>query len=107
MVKSKNPDTEILLSILQNKALKIKEKTVRLSSLLLTATVSIDKFIGIAKKSDHVTKGILIEAIEHASKTKPEIVNTKTFEFTIESLIDDAPKVKLESARVIANTVHL
>jgi hypothetical protein len=45
--------------------------------------------------------------MEFASKTNPGIINDKGFEFAIESLKSDAPRVKWESAKVIANTAHL
>ena len=49
----------------------------------------------------------IIESLEYATKAKAEILNEKGFAFAIESLKSDAPRVKWESAKLIANTAHL
>jgi hypothetical protein len=94
-------------AILEDKSIKAKEKTDRLSRLLLNKKLTIEQLIETAKLQPDAQKAILIEAMELASKTNPAIVTDKGFQFVINSLKDEAPRVKLESARVIANTVHL
>jgi HEAT repeat protein len=48
-----------------------------------------------------------VEAIEFATKAKPEIATPECLKFVTETLLDKAPRVKWESARVIGNIAHL
>jgi HEAT repeat protein len=96
-----------LISIIQNKSAKAKEKTFELNRLLIERSVSIDELVETAKTQKDVIKAALIEALEYTSKTNPETINEKAFDFVIQSLNDEAPRVKWEAAKVIANTAHL
>jgi hypothetical protein len=98
---------DTLIDIIQNKATKAKEKVVLLSSLLLEEKVTIDDLIETANSQKDTIKATLIEAMEYASKLKPEIINVKAFQFVIQSLKDDAPRVKWEAAKVISNAAGL
>ncbi len=95
-----------IISIVENKAIKAKEKTVLVSGLLLDHKVTIDELVEMAKSQKDVIKATLIEAMEYAFKNNPEVINDKAFEFTILSLKEDAPRVKWEAAKVISNTAH-
>jgi hypothetical protein len=97
----------ILIAIVQNKAAKAKEKVMILSDLLLEKKVIIDELVETARSQKDTVKAILIEAMEFASKSNPEIMNEKGFQFSIQSLEDDAPRVKWEAAKVISNSAHL
>jgi HEAT repeat protein len=105
--QNRTPGKKNITTIVENKALRAKEKTVKISGLLLDHTVSIDDLVELARSQHTTNKGNLVEAIEHASRCNPEIVNKKTFEFVIQSLKDEGPRVKWEAARVISNTAHL
>lgn len=93
--------------IISDKAIKAKERVSSISELLLNGKVSIRELIDIAKSQIDTHKATIIEAIEFASKTKADIIDEKGFEFAVESLKSDAPRIKWESAKVIANTAHL
>ncbi len=95
------------IDILQDKAIKAKDKTKRIGELLLQKAVNVDELLETAKAQKDVAKATLIEAMEYTSKASPEIVNEKAFHFVVQSLQDDAPRVKWEAAKVIANTAHL
>jgi len=97
----------ILIAIVENKAAKAKENVVLLSGLLLDEKVTIDEFVEAARSQKGSMKATLIEAIEFASKTNPEIVNEGAFQLAIQSLKDEAPRVKWETAKVISNTCHM
>jgi hypothetical protein len=99
--------TDGIISIVENKGLKTKEKVVLISDSLLNNKASIDELVETAASQKEVIKGTLIEAIEFASKSKPELINKKVFEYVVQSLKDNAPRVKWEAARVISNTAHL
>jgi len=93
--------------ILNDKTIKAKQKVSSISQLLLSGKVSIQHLISSAKKETDSNKATIIESIEYASKLKADIVNETGFEFAIESLKSDAPRVKWESAKVIANSAHM
>ena len=96
-----------IIAIVENKATKAKAKTVLVSGLLLDHKVTIDELVQMAKSQKDPIKATLIEAMEYASKTNPEIINDKAFEFAIQTLKEDAPRVKWEAAKVISNAAHL
>ena len=98
---------DTIIAIVDNKATKAKEKVMLLSDLLLNKKVTIDELVEKAKSQKDTIKATLIEAMEYASKTNAEIVNEKAFDFAIQSLKEDAPRIKWEAARVISNTAQL
>ena len=98
---------EIIAVILNNKATRVKAKVISISQLLLDNKISVHKLLDTAKTHNDTDKATIIESIEFASKKKAEIINEKGFEFLITCLKSDAPRIKWESAKVIANTAHL
>nr|MBK9649744.1 hypothetical protein [Bacteroidota bacterium] len=90
-------------SILNNKELKAKPKVEAISKMLLDKKITIGELIKVAKVSKDKEKGTCIEAIEFATKTKPDIATPVCFDFVTETLTDEAPRVKWESAKVIVN----
>jgi hypothetical protein len=98
---------KIINDILSDKMLKVKNKVSSISDLLLSSKIKIKELVEQAKKENDVNKATLIEAMEHASKTNPAIIDEKGFQFAIDCLAAEAPRVKWESARLIANTAHL
>ncbi len=106
-VSTSSNQENILIVIVQNKAAKAKEKVRLLSDLLLEKKVTIDELVETARATKDTVKATLIEAIEFTSKNNPEIMNEKGFQFSIQSLEDNAPRVKWEAAKVISNSAHL
>lgn len=96
-----------LAELLNDKTIKAKAKVTSIAQLLLDGEVSVEQIIGTATNETEVNKGTLIESMEFASKIKADIITEKGFLFVIENLKCEAPRVKWESAKVIANTVHL
>lgn len=94
-------------AIISNKGLKPKDKTTLLSNCLLDKTFTIDEVITFAQTAKDPIKATCIEALEFASKQQPGIINIKAFQFVTTSLQSKAPRVKWESAKVIANSAHL
>jgi hypothetical protein len=94
------------LSFLGDKNLKPKEKTEKLSRLLLDKILSSGELAVFAEKSKDPVKATCIEALEYASKEKPETIHPACFDFVTLCLADKAPRIKWESARVIGNTAH-
>lgn len=93
--------------ILNNKSLKPKEKTEVLSKWILTNPKEINTLIDFAKTSKDPVKATCIEALEFVTKTNPEVSNLNCLDFVSKTLIENAPRIKWESARVIGNIGHL
>ena len=98
---------KIIQEILNDKIITAKEKVSSISQLLLDGKVSVQHLISSAKNETDTNKASIIESMEYASKMKADIINEQGFEFAIESLKSNAPRIKWESARVIANSAHL
>jgi len=96
-----------IAELLNDKTIKSKEKTETISKWLLDGSMSIDELIVFAEKSKDAVKATCIEAIEYSTKQNPEIADENTFSFITQTLTDQAPRIKWESAKVIANTAHL
>ena len=93
--------------IIQEKTLKAKQKATVLSQLLLNKKISVNDLVKFAETANDVDKATCVEALELTTKKNPGIANKKAFQFVTKALTATAPRVKWESARVIANTVHL
>jgi HEAT repeat protein len=92
---------------LKDKSRKAKEKTEILSRLILDQKLSLDELLVFAKEAKAAEKATCIEAIEFATKTRPDVASEAVMLFVCESLKDKAPRVKWESAKVIGNIVSL
>jgi HEAT repeat protein len=95
------------LELIYDKAIKPKEKIEIFSQWMLDNPGKLDELIDFAKEAKDPVKATCIEAIEHATRIKPEIATNKCLNFISSSLKDKAPRIKWESARVIGNIAHL
>lgn len=96
-----------LAELFNDKLSKPKEKIEILSQQVLAATTTVDDIVAFTKDGKDPVKGSCIEALEFATKQKPELITKSAFEFVILSLTEKAPRIKWESAKVIGNTAHL
>lgn len=96
-----------MLTILTDKQLKAKAKVEAISKMLLDKKVSLSELIKVAKVSKAKEKGTCMESLEFATRAKPDIASSAVFTFVTETLTDEAPRVKWESAKVIGNIAHL
>ncbi|WP_185290169.1 HEAT repeat domain-containing protein [Chryseobacterium lactis] len=93
--------------LFKDKATKAKEKTEIISQWILDTSLPTDELIAFAEKSKDPVKGTCVEAMEYATKQKPELADEAVFTFVTQTLIEKAPRIKWESAKVIGNTAHL
>ena len=93
--------------IITDKRLTAIARVLAVAASLLARKSTANELVSYAQSSKDTVKSICLEALEFASREKPEIVNRSVFDFAVQSLKSDAPAVKRESARVIANTAHL
>lgn len=95
------------MEIFNDKSIKPKEKTEKLSEMLLDNSLRLEELISFAKSAKDSPKATCIEAIEYATKQNPSIANLECLTFVSETLTEKAPRVKWESAKVIGNIAHL
>lgn len=93
--------------IFEDKSLKAKAQTTRLSEGLMQEKISTMSLIAFAQQAKDSHKATCIEAIEFATQSNPDILDADGFLFMIQALAEKAPRVKWESAKVIGNTAHL
>ncbi len=90
-----------------NSTLKPKEKTDKLVEILKNKTITTEDLIHFAMKSKDPTKAGCIEAIEYVTQSFPSIITEKQLIWIIDQLTAKPPRIKWESAKVIANTISL
>ncbi len=93
--------------ILNDKAIKSKEKTETISKWIIEKSLPIGELLAFADKQKDPAKGTCIEAIEYATKLHPDIADESVLNFVTEMLTSKAPRIKWESAKVIGNIAHL
>lgn len=87
---------------LADKSLKPKQKTEHLGKLLLAEELSVDDLLAFAQTAKDPAKATCIEALELACQSNPNLVKENHFHFIISCTTAKAPRVKWESAKVIA-----
>lgn len=89
--------------IFSDKSLKPKARTELLSEMLQQNKIKIDELISFARQAKDPIKATCIEAFEFATKINPFISDKNCWSFVVDSLQSKTPRVKWESARVVAN----
>lgn len=93
--------------LLNDKAIKPKEKTETISKWILDKSLPVDELIAFAEKQKDPAKATCIEAIEYATKQNATIADETVLIFVTNTLTAKAPRIKWESAKVIGNIAHL
>jgi len=96
-----------LAELLTDKTKKAKEKVETISKWLLDGSLPPSELLVFAQKTKDPEKATCIEAIEFATKQNPKIADEKLFAFVTQTLTENAPRVKWESAKVVGNIAHL
>jgi len=91
-----------LLSFIRSSDQQPKSLAESISLALLQDPHLLNELAESMAQGDRVEKGILMEAVEFATKTTPSLVNSAT-DLIARYLDDAAPKVRWEAARIIAN----
>lgn len=93
--------------IFADKTTKPKEKTESIAILLVSKKLLVSDLLKQAKDLKESPKATCVEAIEFATHTDKTIVKEKDLDYIIACLADKAPRIKWESAKVIANVISL
>lgn len=96
-----------LAELLNDKAKKAKDKVKTISQWLLDGPLSTGELIAFAEKAKDPEKATCMEAIEFTTAQNPKIADDVVFAFVTRALMENAPRIKWESAKVVANTAHL
>lgn len=96
-----------LEELFADRTLKVKDRSAQLHGMLGENRLDLNALIAFAEMADAATKATCIEALEYTTKKKPEFLTDAALDFCLRSLKDKEPRVKWESARVIANTIQL
>lgn len=96
-----------VLALLKDKSIKPKEKTESISQWLLDGSLPVEELLAQAETLKAPDKATCIEALEFASRQQPKIADENVLTFVSQTLAEQAPRVKWESAKVIGNIAHL
>lgn len=93
--------------LLKDRTIKAKEKTETISQWILQGSLPMSELIAFAEKQKDPVKATCIEAIEYATKQNPKIADENVLVFVTKALMEKAPRIKWESAKVVGNIAHL
>jgi hypothetical protein len=113
-VVSKNSNKEYVFStsnvtifeLINDQSKKAKAKVETIGKSLSNNSLTTAQLIAFAEKANDTEKATCIEALEYATKQNPELADETVWVFVTKALTHDAPRVKWESAKVIANIAH-
>ncbi|WP_423736042.1 HEAT repeat domain-containing protein [Chitinophaga caseinilytica] len=89
--------------IFKDKTIKAKAKVATIGQWLVAGELPLDELLAYAENQKAADKATCIESVEYATKTAPGIADETLLAFVTKSLKDEEPRVKWESAKVIAN----
>ncbi|MFO0858386.1 MAG: hypothetical protein U0640_13650 [Phycisphaerales bacterium] len=95
-----------LQTTLLDKHLKAKAKVEAIAKMLLDGKIAVGELIRVAEGSKDKDKATCIEALEFATRARPDIASSGCLDFVTGALLDEAPRVKWESAKVVRNIAH-
>lgn len=93
--------------LFQDKTIKAKGKVSAIGEWLIKNELPIEELLAYAEKQKATDKATCIEAIEYATKKEPTIANESVLNYLINTLKDDEPRVKWESAKTIGNIAKI
>lgn len=96
-----------LQDFFSNKNSTAKQKVENLAKLLISRKLDMKELIRFSETSKDVVLGSCIEAMELAAQKEPSLISTAAFDLVSAQLQHKAPRVKWESAKVIARSAHL
>ena len=97
----------LLKEILKDKTLKPSAKPGIIAEMLLSGQILVEEILRLLDSSKDPDKAAMIEGLEHASLKNPMLISNDCFLAVMHQLGSKAPRVKWESARVIANSARL
>lgn len=93
--------------ILQDKSVKAKGKVIEISERLVKKELHLDEILAFAQTQNSTDKATCIEAIEYATKKSRSVANENLLNYVTNALLENEPRIKWESAKVIGNIAKL
>lgn len=90
-----------------DKSIKSKGKVSMIGDWLTQQELPLEELIVFAEKQKPTDRATCIEAIEYATKKRPDLADEVLLDFVTKRLLEDEPRVKWESAKVIGNICRL
>jgi hypothetical protein len=97
----------MLKELFEDKALKSGDKTNAILKLINAKQISVADLLVFAENAKGPVKAMSIEAVEFVTQKDAHALDAIGFAFIVECLGDEAPRIKWECAKVIANTCHV
>jgi hypothetical protein len=95
------------LEILNNKSLKATEQAALLMVALEKKSLTVQQLLSGIDRLKAPMQAKILGVLEGATRAQPNLVNTEAMAVVTDCLHSSAPSVIRESARIIANTIHL
>ena len=92
---------------LEDKSVKPKLKTEAMGKWIVNGYKKVSELIEFAQTAKDPIKATCIEALEYATKMNPAIATPECLDFVTAALLEKAPRVKWEAAKVVGNIAHL
>lgn len=93
--------------VFQDKSIKAKGKVALMGDWLIKGELVSEELISFALTQRSTDKATCIEALEYATKKLPSVADELVWNFAVENLAEDEPRIKWESAKVIGNVCKL
>ncbi len=93
--------------LFEDTTIKAKAKVEQVGKWLLNNELPVEELISFAEKKKAADKATCIEAMEYATKKMPAIANEILLDYVTNTLKEEGPRVKWESAKVIGNIAKL
>jgi hypothetical protein len=93
--------------LFKDKTIKAKAKVTQIGNWLLNGELTFDELLAFTETQTGANKATCIEALEYATKKKPDIAPESLMIFVTKTLKADEPRIKWESAKVIGNIARL
>lgn len=92
-----------IAKLFEDKSIKAKSKAKHICEWLLNGELTLAELLQFTESQSPINLATSIEAIECATKKSPDIADIALLENMTSALMNDDPRVKWESAKVIGN----
>lgn len=93
--------------LFNDKTIKSKAKVAKIGDWLLNGELPLDELLAFAENQSGINKATCIEALDYVTKKKTSIADESLLDFVTNTLMEEEPRIKWESAKIIGNIAHL
>lgn len=96
-----------LAALFSDQSIKAKAKVAQVGDWLLNGELPVEELLAFTETQTGTHKATGIEALEYATKKNPGLAEESLLSFITEALLEEEPRIKWESAKVIGNIARL